>query len=196
MSNSILDSGNRTEYTTGAVRDIKEDAGRCDLLPFDVVAQFTDNEEPRTVLINIDNFMATGNTAFLVNAVKNFCGMCSWTMTECFLEVSVHYKDGAKKYGLYNWQRGIPVSSYISSGVRHLLKYMDMRTDERHDRAFVWNMLGAIWTMQHKEGTDLIDIPFEIIGGNSVIRNGSETQHSGTKCRTMEHIQQRFERVM
>lgn len=167
MNNSILDSGNRTEYSTGAVRDIKDDVGRCDLLPLDVVAQFTTITDAKAVLVSIDNFMATGNTAFLINAVKNFCDMCSWSMTECFLEVSVHYKDGAKKYTPYNWQKGIPISSYISRGVRHLLKYMDMRTDERHDRAFIWNMLGAIWTMQHKEGTDLIDIPFDLLAGNS-----------------------------
>ena len=163
----ILDSGNRTEYSTGAVRDIKDNVGRADLLPLDIVAQFTTIDTAKAVLINIDNFMATGNTAFLVNAVKNFCDMRGWSTTECFLEVSVHYKDGAKKYGAYNWQKGIPVSSYISSGVRHLLKEMDMRTDERHDRAFVWNMLGAIWTMQHKAGTELIDIPFDLLGGQN-----------------------------
>ncbi len=30
--------------------------------------------------------------------------------------------------------------------------------DEPHDRAFVWNMLGAIWT--HKHHPELIDLPF------------------------------------
>ena len=34
----IKDSGNRTEFGTGAVRDIQDDKGRCDLLPLDVVA--------------------------------------------------------------------------------------------------------------------------------------------------------------
>lgn len=29
----ILDSGNRTEFESGAVRDIQEGKGRCDLLP-------------------------------------------------------------------------------------------------------------------------------------------------------------------
>ena len=35
----IKDSGNRTEYETGAVRDIQEGKGRCDLMPLDVVAE-------------------------------------------------------------------------------------------------------------------------------------------------------------
>ena len=35
----IKDSGNRREYESGAVRDIQEGKGRCDLLPLDVVAE-------------------------------------------------------------------------------------------------------------------------------------------------------------
>ena len=37
--------------------------------------------------------------------------------------------------------------------------------DERHDLAFIWNMLGAVWTMEHKP--EMIDIPFELIGGKT-----------------------------
>jgi len=31
--------------------------------------------------------------------------------------------------------------------------------DEPHSRAFVWNILGAIWTQQNKP--ELIDLPFK-----------------------------------
>lgn len=34
----IKDSGDRTEFETGAVRDMREGKGRCDLMPLDVVA--------------------------------------------------------------------------------------------------------------------------------------------------------------
>ena len=37
---AIKDSGERKEFSTGAVRDIQEGKGRCDLLPLDVVAGF------------------------------------------------------------------------------------------------------------------------------------------------------------
>ena len=37
----ISDSGNRTEFETGAVRDIQEGKGRCDLLPLDIVNAIT-----------------------------------------------------------------------------------------------------------------------------------------------------------
>ena len=34
----IKDSGNRREFSTGAVRDMAEGKGRCDLLPLDVIS--------------------------------------------------------------------------------------------------------------------------------------------------------------
>lgn len=34
----LQDSGNRREFDSGAVRDICEGKGRCDLLPLDIVA--------------------------------------------------------------------------------------------------------------------------------------------------------------
>jgi hypothetical protein len=36
----IKDSGDRREFESGAVRDMQEGKGRCDLLPLDVVAEF------------------------------------------------------------------------------------------------------------------------------------------------------------
>ena len=36
----IQDSGKRREYESGAVRDIQEGKGRCDLMPLDVVAEY------------------------------------------------------------------------------------------------------------------------------------------------------------
>lgn len=163
----IKDSGNRTEFEvngvkTGAVRDIQEDKGRFDLAPLGVIARLYPMEE-NTILNDINKFMEKGDTIFLLNAVVTFGILENKSITEMMLEVSVHYMEGAKKYKPYNWMLGIPVSSYISSGVRHFLKHIDGQTDERHDRAFVWNMLGAIWTMEHKP--EMIDIPFELIGG-------------------------------
>ena len=34
---AILDSGARRDFGTGAVRDVAEGKGRCDLMPLDVV---------------------------------------------------------------------------------------------------------------------------------------------------------------
>jgi hypothetical protein len=51
------------------------------------------------------------------------------------------------------------VHIFIDSGVRHYLKYLRGDKDEPHDRAFIWNMLGAIWT--HENKPELIDLPFK-----------------------------------
>ena len=160
----IKDSGNRTVFSTGSVRDIQEDKGRCDLLPLGVIAGFIDDIYcDGSVIGSIYKFMCRGECTFLYEAVESFVRAEGKSMPEFLLDLSMHYKQGAEKYGERNWEKGIPLHSYIDSGVRHFLKYIDGQTDERHDRAFVWNMLGAIWTMEHRP--EMIDIPFEMLGG-------------------------------
>ena len=41
----ILDSGNRREFNSGAVRDIDEEKGRCDLLPLEVVSMYFNSQK-------------------------------------------------------------------------------------------------------------------------------------------------------
>jgi hypothetical protein len=147
----ILDSGTRREFDTGAVRDIQEGKGRCDLLPLDVVAGILGNaDDPDAVLMGIATFMGTGQIMHLHYALEIFCNMWGITAETMFLEVSKHFEEGAKKYGEYNWQKGIPTHCYIDSAVRHFLKWLRGDTDEPHDRAFVWNILCCIWTCIHK----------------------------------------------
>ncbi|MEE0981447.1 MAG: dATP/dGTP diphosphohydrolase domain-containing protein [Acutalibacteraceae bacterium] len=142
----IKDSGNRREFESGAVRDIQEGKGRCDLLPLDVVAIFKGN-----ILTDISQYQETGRTIHLTTALQRFIDKHgSKDMSTTFLEVSKHFEEGAKKYGEYNWQKGIPTHCYIDSAVRHYLKYLRGDTDEPHDRAFVWNILCCIWTCIHK----------------------------------------------
>ncbi len=151
----ILDSGNRREFETGAVRDIQEGKGRCDLLPLDVAAQLLgaryDDRSFDIVLDTISGFVYTGDLEMLYKAVEKFIAARAWNSTmTMLLEVSKHFEEGAKKYGDNNWQKGIPVKCYIDSAVRHYLKYLRGDTDEPHDRAFCWNILCAIWTCYHK----------------------------------------------
>ena len=158
-------------FEGGGVREKKDGVGRCDLLPLGVVAKLLAHDECR-VLNQIDVFMQTGEEDFLYGAIASFCTIKDVSHPQIILDVSMHYKQGAEKYGERNWEKGIPLHSYIDSGVRHFLKHIDGQTDERHDRAFVWNMLGAIWTMEHKP--EMIDIPFELIGGKNVQLNKSD----------------------
>lgn len=106
----IKDSGDRTQFETGAVRDMHEGKGRCDLLP-----------------------------------------------PLALLRVAKHFEAGAVKYGDRNWEKGIPMHSFLDSGIRHLLKYMAGQTDEDHLVAAAWNILCALETEEKRP--EMQDIP-------------------------------------
>lgn len=73
------------------------------------------------------------------------------------LRMARHFEAGAIKYGDRNWERGIPLSSFLDSAARHLAKYMDGQDDEDHLVAAAWNLLCALWTEEKRP--DLINIP-------------------------------------
>lgn len=140
----IKDSGNRRQFETGAVRDIQEGKGRCDLLPLDVVARILSNP----TMAYIHCFQYSADYKYLINALTS-SGIYHDIHT-MILEVSKHFEEGAKKYGEHNWQKGIPTHCYIDSAVRHYLKWLRGDKDEPHDRAFCWNILCCIWTCMNK----------------------------------------------
>ena len=115
-------------------------------MPLDVVAEDLLDD----VLGIIEQFKIHGTTAFLFGVLNAFRGHTKMDTFTMYLEVAKHFEEGAKKYGEYNWQKGIPVKCYIDSAVRHYLKWLRGDTDEPHDRAFCWNILCAIWTCKHK----------------------------------------------
>lgn len=139
----IKDSGDRREFDSGAVRDMQEGKGRCDLLPLDVVAEFLSDD----ILPEIYEFQRTGDVTHLYVALAGFG---EWDPATMILEVAKHFEEGCKKYGENNWQKGIPAKVYVDSGTRHYLKWLRGDTDEPHDRAFCWNLLCCIWTCVHK----------------------------------------------
>ena len=144
---TIKDSGARREFESGAVRDIQEGKGRCDLLPLDVVANMTCDE----ILEFIDIFKSDGDYNHLLYVLREAHSVLPYSNAwDMLLEVSIHFEDGAKKYGESNWTKGIPVHCYIDSAVRHYFKFLRGDDDEPHDRAFVWNILCCIWTCIHK----------------------------------------------
>ena len=46
----LKDSGNRREFASGAVRDMADGKGRCDLLPLDVIAILLNDDEVITCI--------------------------------------------------------------------------------------------------------------------------------------------------
>lgn len=145
---AIKDSGNRTAFSTGAVRDLQDAKGRCDLLPLDEVQEVLDDKND--ILDYLESYKRTEDTEFLLFALRQFASIAfDSNRIEMVLEVSEHYAEGAEKYGIDNWKKGLPEWSYLSSGIRHYLKWLRGDEDERHDRAFVWNILCLLWTIEN-----------------------------------------------
>jgi len=149
----IKDSGNRREFESGAVRDMQEGKGRCDLMPLEVIGTWLKDD----ILNCIAQFKVHGTTIYLYGAMNYFSEKAYGaaygnSKATTILEVAKHFEEGAKKYGENNWQKGIPPKCYIDSAVRHYLKWLRGDKDEPHDRAFVWNLMCCIWEVDyHKE---------------------------------------------
>lgn len=150
---TILDSGSRREFDTGAVRDMQEGKGRCDLMPLEVVAKVLKKNSPEDeILHDIANFLEFGATTYLYHALDEFADIAyDGSKETMFLEVAKHFEEGAKKYGENNWQKGLPVNCYIDSAVRHYLKYLRGDNDEPHHRSFVWNVMCCLWEVNHRK---------------------------------------------
>lgn len=148
----IVDSGNRTTFESGAVRDVQEGKGRCDLMPLRVISHLISGDE---IICNLANFQETQNTLHLYTALRACSSKLFKNTADMCLELAIHFEEGCKKYGERNWEKGIPENRYIDSAIRHYLKYLRGDTDERHDRALVWNICCLIWTVDYKPQEDL-----------------------------------------
>lgn len=60
--------------------------------------------------------------------------------------VACIFEDGCKKYGNRNWEKGIPIGTFVDSAMRHLEKYKMGMRDEPHLSMAGWNIFCAIWT--------------------------------------------------
>lgn len=149
----LQDSGARTNFDTGAQREEVEGRGRCDLLPLSVVGEIFGSEEIK----NLDLFIKTRDKLYLYCAIDNYVNrIFEDDMGTALLELSIQFEQGAAKYSDRNWENGVPLHRYFDSAVRHWLKHERGDTDERHDRAFLWNVVCAIWTFEnHPEMDDL-----------------------------------------
>lgn len=150
----LKDSGSRRSFPSGAVRDIAEGKGRCDLMPLDIIANVFDrsgDDGIGNVLASMAAFQKSGDVKFLYDAIEDFYEVCSFRgWADIFLDLSLHFEAGAKKYGENNWQKGLPAACYVDSAVRHYLKFVRNDTDEPHGRAFLWNVICCIWSCTHK----------------------------------------------
>lgn len=179
----IKDSGNRREFASGAVRDISDDKGRMDLLPIDTVstlAKYYDNLNekdftPFTIsfmFMCINDFLINSNESNLYHMLSSFIHDKFGSLENAMIEVSILYQQGCIKYSPRNWQMSIPTHSFLDSAMRHCCKYLRGDTDERHDRAFIWNILGLLWTRKHYPEVD--DIYYGDVFNSKMIKEHQE----------------------
>lgn len=161
----ILDSGERREFASGAVRDIQKGKGRCDLLPLGEVARFFQIQDNLTIVPYesgffsfLHNFIRRRDENDIYSAIKSFIAIAyNDNANKAILELSMHYEGGAAKYAERNWEKGINLHCYVDSATRHYLKYFDGWDDEPHDRAVLWNLFCLLWTYHNKPELD--DLP-------------------------------------
>jgi hypothetical protein len=169
----ILDSGSRRTFITGAVRDDREGKGRFDLVPLVNVGKWKIYEQNRIskvasenipyeayIYIQIGKFLYDGNQEHLYECLCTLAQEVFNSTDVALLNVTKHYENGLIKYGERNWEKGIPVHSYIDSACRHLCKYHMNYTDEPHELAFIWNILCCLWTLDNCDES-LIDVPYK-----------------------------------
>lgn len=58
------------------------------------------------------------------------------------------YEAGCMKYGDRNWEKGIPLSRYVDSALRHTFKVLRGDADEDHLLAAAWNLVCALDTRE------------------------------------------------
>lgn len=74
---------------------------------------------------------------------------------------------GAAKYDARNWEKGIPMSRYMDSGLRHLFKYLRGEFDEPHLEMALWNFACLVDTRERIRlgwiGEEFGDLPHDPI---------------------------------
>ena len=74
------------------------------------------------------------------------------------------YERGAIKYGDRNWEKGQPMSRYLDSALRHLIKTLAGWQDEDHASQAMWNIAAFVHTREMialgKMPKELDDLPY------------------------------------
>lgn len=51
---------------------------------------------------------------------------------------------GAAKYSNRNWEKGMPISRFLDSALRHIFQHLEGLKDEDHIGQAMWNLAGII----------------------------------------------------
>lgn len=161
----------KTTFDTGAIRAVGNGKGRFDLMPIEIYAaylsaKFNINTE-ETAMFYLAEFQKSGSVNSLFAAIEKFRIEANIDKEDVGLQVAVQFEEGEKKYPseiidgriCLNAYKGLPLNCFLDSACRHYLKFRKGLTDERHDRAFFWNVFMAIWTVHYRPDCSNICFP-------------------------------------
>jgi hypothetical protein len=134
-----LDSGERTEFQTGARRDSDKDAARFDLIPLQILdlLQQSYGGAPLKVKRSLPPI------TFDMQVQDPEHGL----IPEEFLNrVQALLERGAVKYGPGNWTKGIPLNVTAWHLFQHWMQWLAGDTSEDHIAAVAVNALFILWT--------------------------------------------------
>jgi len=115
-SHGLDDTGARTTFASGGQRELAPGKGRYDLLPGAAILAVIKFSDGELLPIKAIDALAR------------------------------HYEAGAKKYAPRNWEKGIPLWSFLDSGLRHMYKARAGSKGEDHEVAALWNLVGYVDT--------------------------------------------------
>lgn len=58
------------------------------------------------------------------------------------------YAEGARKFGPFNWENGMPATDLINHALTHIFKFLEGSRDEDDLGHAAWNILGAIHSLE------------------------------------------------
>jgi hypothetical protein len=67
-----------------------------------------------------------------------------------------HY-EGDTRYGMENWQKGLPVSNLLNHAMEHLFKLLSGDNSEKHLEHAIWNLGKVRWMAKHRP--EMLDVP-------------------------------------
>ena len=174
----VDNEANRTHFTTGAVRARGNGKGRFDLLPIEIMSLYLESvfdiDTDKPTIYYIGQFQKSGNINAILAAMEKYRLERGWSKEDTCLEVAIQFEEGELKYPsdvvngkvCLNALKGLPLSTFIDSATRHYLKWRKEMNDERHDRAVIWNLLMAAWTVAYRH--DCNDLCYDAFVGKWV----------------------------
>lgn len=107
----IKDSGDRTEFESGAVRDCAEGKGRCDLVPIESFCEATLSSDD--ILGKLGGFQKYKDPCILKFIFNEFVEIYFKSKYDAFLELAIHFEEGAKNILITIGRRGFQLKDIL-----------------------------------------------------------------------------------